>query len=79
VLVEAETFVFKLLSDAITSDDVAAFHTFVEDYKVANGLDAVLLACTELPVVYGTVTDPSVVSTLDVLADGLLAYYYAHL
>jgi aspartate/glutamate racemase len=58
---------------------VRAFHAFVDDYKQENGLDAVLLACTELPVVYGPVTDPSIVSTLDVLADGLLEYYYAHL
>jgi aspartate racemase len=79
VLVEAEKFVFKLLAGAITDADVQEFHTFVDDYKAANGLDAVLLACTELPVVYGPVTDPTIISTLDVLADGLLDYYYAHL
>jgi aspartate racemase len=79
VLIEAETFIFKLLSDAITEEDVAAFHAFVNDYKVANNLDSVLLACTELPVVYGTVDDPTIISTLDVLADGLLDYYYKHL
>jgi len=77
-LVEAETFIFKLLDDNITPEDVEAFRRFVEDFKVRNGLDAVLLACTELPVIYGPVLDPSIVSTLDVLADGLLDYYYAH-
>jgi len=79
VLVEAETYIFKLLDDKITSEDVAAFRRFVARYKADNGLDAVLLACTELPVIYGSVSDASIVSTLDVLADGLLDYYFAHL
>jgi aspartate racemase len=79
VLKEAETYIFKLLDDGITPEDVESFHEFVENYRQKNELDAVLLACTELPVVYGPITDPSIISTLDVLADGLLDYYYAHL
>jgi aspartate racemase len=78
-LVEAERYVFKLLDDNITNDDVVAFRKFVDDYRVANELDVVLLACTELPVVYGPVADSAVISSLDVLADGLLEYYFAHL
>lgn len=79
VLMEAENFIFKLLADEITAVDQQSFHEFVEDYKQQNNLDAVLLACTELPVVYGTSTDSTLVSTLDVLADGLLDYYFSHL
>jgi aspartate racemase len=79
VLVEAEKFIFKLLADEITEADEQAFREFVDNYKSENKLDSVLLACTELPVVYGKVTDPTVISTLDVLADGLLDYYYANL
>ena len=79
VLQQAETWIFKLLSYSITAEDAAAFRAFVQDYRQQNGLDAVLLACTELPVIYGPVNEPSVISTLDVLADGLLKHYYAQL
>lgn len=79
LLQQAETWIFKLLSHSITPADAAAFREFVQDFKQQNNLDAVLLACTELPVIYGQVDDPSVISTLDVLADGLLGHYYAQL
>ncbi|MDR1088455.1 MAG: aspartate/glutamate racemase family protein [Coriobacteriales bacterium] len=78
VLEQAETWVFKLLDGSLTPEDAEEFHRFVEDYQKTNELDAVLLACTELPVVYGPANRPSIVSTLDVLADGLLSYYYRH-
>ncbi|MDR0594556.1 MAG: aspartate/glutamate racemase family protein [Bifidobacteriaceae bacterium] len=79
VLEGVETWVFKLLDGSITKADRAAFRQFVDEFKQANDLDAVVLGCTELPVVYGPTARPDVVSTLEVLADGLLDSYYARL
>jgi aspartate racemase len=79
ILEQAETWIFKLLAGTLSAGDIDSFREFVEAYKKQNNLDAVLLACTELPVIYGETLDPTVVSTLDVLADGLLDYYYKHL
>jgi aspartate racemase len=105
VLEQAEVWIFKLLDGSLTAEDARDFRGFVGEFQRANNLDAVLLACTELPVIYELSApeqaeqaasggnapesappsnsadgfDPTVVSTLDVLADGLLAYYYAHI
>jgi aspartate racemase len=76
LLEQAEEWVFKLLDDAVRPADQAAFRRFTQDFATANGLDAVVLGCTELPVVYGPTTDPGVISTLEVLADGLLDFYF---
>ncbi|MDR0627309.1 MAG: aspartate/glutamate racemase family protein [Bifidobacteriaceae bacterium] len=76
VLEQAEGWVFKLLDGKITTADQAAFRDFVEDFRRERDLDAVVLGCTELPVVYGPTTDQSIISTLEVLADGLLAFYF---
>jgi aspartate racemase len=78
-LQEVEVWVFKLLAGALTAAEAQGFRDFVAAYRQENELDAVVLGCTELPVVYGPAGDPSVISTLDVLADGLLDYYFSHL
>ncbi|MDR2347344.1 MAG: aspartate/glutamate racemase family protein [Bifidobacteriaceae bacterium] len=76
LLEQAETWVFKLLDDAVRPADEVAFRQFVRQYQQANDLDAVVLGCTELPVVYGPATEPGVISSLEVLADGLLDFYF---
>jgi aspartate racemase len=79
VLQQAEVWIFKLLDGSLSDVDARDLRTFVSEYKSANNLDAVALACTELPVIYGEHDDSTVISTLDVLADGVLAYYYKHI
>jgi aspartate racemase len=75
---QAEQYIFKLLTGEFAPEDRQRFHAFVQNYQKIHGLDAVILACTELPVIYGS-TDGAVISTLEILADGLLQYYYEHL
>jgi aspartate racemase len=73
----AEDYIFRLLGGGITDADRRDFRAFAEEYRAKNNLDAVILACTELPVIYGDTQDAeAIVSTLDVLADGLLRHYY---
>jgi aspartate racemase len=76
---QAEQYIFKLLAGELAPEDRQRFHAFVQNYQKKHGLDAVILACTELPVIYGDTEDCAVISTLEVLADGLLRYYYEHL
>jgi aspartate/glutamate racemase len=41
-----------------------------------NQLEAVILGCTELPLVYGGNSNPKIIDTLKVLSDGLLLSYF---
>lgn len=47
-------------------------HAFIKKHR----LDAVILGCTELPLIFPRDTHVAVIDTLDVLADAVLSHYY---
>jgi aspartate racemase len=71
-----EELIFKLLANTLSSDEQRSFRQQVNVFLKENELEAVILGCTELPLVFGETTDPRVISTLDVLADGLLSRFF---
>lgn len=71
-----ERYIYKQLNGTLSTTDQKDFRLQLADFKQTNNLDAIILGCTELPLVYGKTNDPSVLDTLQILSDSLLAYYY---
>ncbi|MFA6270511.1 MAG: amino acid racemase [Candidatus Paceibacterota bacterium] len=74
---QAEGYIYKQLQNNIKSTDTQAFRKLVKDFKQSENLDAVILGCTELPLVYGKASN-DVIDTLQLLSDGLLEAYFKH-
>lgn len=73
----AEECIYAELSGKMSETQRNAFRSEVNRFKLENDLEAVILGCTELPLVYGdSQVDDSVIDTLDLLADGLLDRYF---
>lgn len=51
-------------------------YPLIESFIRIQKLEAIILGCTELPLIVDTPLSVPVISSLDVLADNLLAYYY---
>lgn len=67
----------KVISDSISSDDRNNFEKIRA--KIAQKSDAVILGCTELPLVYQSSSEKdAVVNSTKILATTLLAHYYQH-
>lgn len=74
---QIEQFIYKQLNDKLTESGRRLFKEQVTNFKLTNNLDAVILGCTELPLVYGeSLNDETVLDTLQILSDGLLASYF---
>lgn len=74
---QIEQYIYKQLKDTLLEDERQQFRIKVKKFMQANKLDAVILGCTELPLVYGeSQNNETVVDTLQLLADGLLEYYF---
>lgn len=74
-----EEYIYKQLSGDLTESERQNFRLLVGAFKQANDLDCVILGCTELPLVYGqSISDDSVIDTLQILADGLLKDYFCN-
>lgn len=69
---QIEKLIFKQLRHRITSADAAAMHDLVYRFLAEQRLDAVILGCTELPLIFGKTNDERIIDTLAVLASGLL-------
>jgi aspartate racemase len=67
-----ETSIHKKLEGTITEKETRNFKQSVLQFIEDKALDAVILGCTELPLVFGPSNDPRIINTLDVLADGLI-------
>lgn len=63
----------KKLADILTETDRRNFQAAIRNFMEVERLDTIILGCTELPLVFGETNDPTIIDTLDVLADGLLA------
>lgn len=51
--VQIEQYIYKQLNDTLLKNERQQFKAKVKEFKQANKLDAVILGCTELPLVYG--------------------------
>lgn len=74
--VQIEGYIYKQLNDNLSEAERRKFRLEVEKFKHANKLDAVILGCTELPLVYGEVKRPQILNTLTILSDALLREYF---
>lgn len=75
---QIESYIYMQLNDNLSEDERQKFRLEVEQFKKEYQLDAVILGCTELPLVYGGgLDDDQIIDTLQVLADGLLMKYFA--
>lgn len=74
---QTEQLIFKQLANKLKENERQDFRQLVQQFMQDNNLEAVILGCTELPLVFGEVTDKRVISTLDVLSTALLKHYFA--
>jgi len=72
---KVEDYVYKELADETTSSDRVKFRRLVSRFKTENSLDAVILGCTELPLIYGE-GDETIIDTIAILSDALLETYF---
>ncbi len=73
---QIEGFIYKQLSNDLDETEREQFRSFVDGFSRDQKLDAVILGCTELPLVYGETANPQIIDTLQVLCDGLLEDYF---
>lgn len=74
---ETEQLIYTQMRSDITSEERAGFRQKVAAFQADMKLDAVILGCTELPLVYGQPSSPNIIDTLEVLSDALLKAYFA--
>lgn len=67
-----ETSIHKQLKDMISVHDKVILKRAINQFIDSQRLDAIILGCTELPLIFGKLNDDCIVDTLDVLAEGLL-------
>lgn len=67
-----EESIHKQLKDMVSVRDKVIFRRAIDRFIDSQQLDAVILGCTELPLIFGKLNDDRIVDTLDVLAEGLL-------
>jgi len=73
---QVEKAIYQQLNDNITKFERREFRRLVRNFKTANNLDAVILGCTELPLLFGPTKDKTIIDTLQLLADGLLEAFF---
>lgn len=75
---QIEQYIYKQLNDTLDNKERQQFRARVKTFKESNALDAVILGCTELPLVYGeSLDDSTIIDTLQVLATKLLESYFS--
>lgn len=75
---QIESCIYTMLDGTLSEADRQAFKDQVQMFRKDNNLDAVILGCTELPLIYGeSLDDESVLDTLQLLADALLQSYFS--
>ena len=77
---QIEQYIYLQLNDKLSENERLVFRRQVTKFKQSRCLDAVILGCTELPLVYGDSTeDDTILNTLQILSDGLLEVYFKKL
>jgi aspartate racemase len=75
VATRVEAFIMRQLAGKPGLHDREQLQKLIEQFRIDRQLDAIILGCTELPLVFGETDDPTVIDTLAILADGLLAHH----
>lgn len=76
---QIEQYVYLQLNNKLSENERQVFRQQVSGFKQDSGLDAVILGCTELPLVYDdSSNDETILDTLQILSDELLATYFAN-
>ena len=73
---QIEQYIYKQLNSCLRISEREAFRLAVSKFMDDRQLDAVILGCTELPLVYGETNNVNILDTLQVLCDGLLKEYF---
>jgi len=73
---QTENYIYKQLNDSLKKSEKQDFRRIVDAFLKEQKLDAVILGCTELPLVYGSSDNPKIIDTLQILCDGLLEEYF---
>lgn len=73
---EIEKYIYKQLSGKLRTIERKEFRCKVAEFQKSEKLDAVILGCTELPLVYGQTDSIEIIDTLQLLADRLLEKYF---
>lgn len=76
IVQQIEDFIYKQLNNNLDDNDRENFRDLVNKFMMDKYLDAVILGCTELPLVYGQSSSPKVLDSLQILCDGLLEEYF---
>jgi aspartate racemase len=75
---QIEQYIYLQLNGKLSENERQTFRQQVSDFKQNSRLDAVILGCTELPLVYDdSSNDDTILDTLQILSDALLATYFA--
>lgn len=75
---QIEQYIYLQLNGKLSEKERQTFRQQVSDFKQNSRLDAVILGCTELPLVYDdSSNDDTILDTLQILSDALLATYFA--
>ncbi len=69
-------FIYKLINNTLSSKDQKNFRQMSQRFIQEAQLDAVILGCTELPLIYETTIDTKIIDTLQLLGDALLQKYF---
>lgn len=72
---QVEKLIIKELQGTRNAKDRKQLHDIVKTFRAQHALDAVVLGCTELPLVFGHSNEQHIIDTLQVLSDGLLAAF----
>ncbi len=70
-----EKLITKTLRGNYTPQDRDALRAIAQAFIDTERLDAVILGCTELPLIFGKSQDPRIIDTLEVLSEGLLTEF----
>jgi aspartate racemase len=73
---EIEQIIKNAISGKVSQSIKFRLNQIIKEFSFEKKLDVVILGCTELPLIYDRKINVKVISTLDILADSLLAYYY---
>jgi aspartate racemase len=71
-----EKIIRKVISGRNSEFDKGVIMKLAQKLLNSNQVDGVILGCTELPVAVGMIDNPQIISSLEILADNLLAAYY---
>lgn len=72
-----EELIFKQLANRLEESERQEFRKLVRQFRQDSKLEAVILGCTELPLVHGKSNDERTIDTLDVLSTALLKRHFA--